>query len=1336
MATDSPAKKKAAKKAATQLPAAAAPAKKAAAQSPAAAKKAAKKAAPLAAKKKAEPAEAPFIYPTLPPIETVNNADLTEYDLISVLTSVIDAEGPAGAHLDSYNKLLESGLGQIVRTIFPIDMRVKNVRDSTPEDRAIEEFRVKVRFTQAEVRPPVIPDYAARTSQVLTPAMARRKGLTYSAPLWIAAHVEATAIMRDGAEPQTRTADISAFPVASIPLMVGSQICPTASIPRSAALAAHGEDPYDARGYFIIKGNEYALVHIDNTTFNEPHLYTNTFKSTVARVEFLSKPGDTFENSAQIVIRLLANGQINCQLRSIVFRDVHLPFYVIFRLLGMGSDRELINSVVYGDGSPRAAEVREILGRAFGATYEGYQHLRHVAEQDELSQLIAEIVMRASDRNVAADYARDPEAVRYFNNEILTGLDHYLLPHVGVSREARPRKLQFLGHLIRHLLLGHLGEIPASDRNSLHNKRVHPAGIQFSKALKTGYNATVIRSIKRAIKSELKNIPFRSTDFEHNLKRALSSAASSLESELVSAILRGGDDTSAPSGKKIKSRMSSKALDRKNQTNVVSILRTVETYNAGIASKQTEQADKMRRVHETYAGYFCVSKSPDTGEKVGIPRELALGATVSGAGIQELLKRRLRADPEIIPLEELRDFSRIPAENLARVFVNGDWVGVTRDPQELAARFRERRRWAFAGLRAGGLPQDGVDSQTSISWNPETGDVKFGVEYGRLLRTLLIVDSNAAEYDAAVRGRKGAKKGPAPVFTQNIRLTLADIAAIQGGPPEDALGYLLERGLVEYVSPEEHENCYLAPSLRELRAHQHDPATRFTHCEIEQALFALTTLISPFANHTQPARVTYETNQAKQTCGWYVTPPAHRYRVDKNRFLAYYAQTPLIRTIANNYTFPNGQNVFLAYAVYDGMNQEDSVIINAASAARGLFAGTFFRYFRVTLEANERFAVPNFQETKCPKANASYELLDPRGFVRVGATVRKNDVMIGRVAQVTKPADGYRFSDTSVVYPYEEPTTVDSVFEDRDADGNAFVVVKLRYYRPLRVGDKLSTRSGNKMITAVLMPEADMPFTSDGVAPDLIMNPHAIPTRMTVGQMLEGQLGVVCAAAGLSVDATAFTGSDPAAVAAEIKRRNQRGIGALSVGKPAGKPAGKITKGTVPSELPSGTIPCGSNGGGETRLYNGRTGAWMDALIFAVPTFVQRLEKFVVDEFSVVNTTRKDALTRQPQEGPSAGGGLKWGEMETWTISGQGAIATLNEKTRVDSDRAEVYICRVCGQHAIYNEGAGRYRCTRCRDAAAIVAVESTWAADLFSKELESARFKVEYEMEPLRRYE
>lgn len=1253
------------------------------------------------------------------PIEAVANDDLTEYDLLTPLTAVIDSEGPVGAHIDSFNQLLESGLRQIVLTLFPIEMQPRNVRDKTPEDRAIEHFHVKVQFTRAEVFPPEVQDYESKTTRPMTPSMARRQNLTYSAPLKIAATISVRAIKNDGTpDIVLPDVDIPFFQVSTIPLMVGSSLCVTSKSPRAAMLAAHGEDPYDPRGYFIVNGREYAMVNIDNTTFNEPHLYTNRFQGTVARTEFLSKPGDTFENSAQVIVRLRADGQITFNIRSIVFREVFLPFYVVFRLLGMASDADLMNTVVYGPGSPRAGELREILGRAFQAPYAAYEHLRYVTDREELARQVSEIILPMG-RNAAPGYERDADAVRYLNDYLLTGLDLYLLPHIGVSRDDRPRKLQFAGHLIRHTLLGYLGEIPPSDRNSLRNKRVHPAGIQFSKAFKTGFNATVGKRFRAAIKSELKTIPFENINLQHVLTRALSTSASDLGAELVAAIQRGdqSDSDSVPAQRKIKSRISSKALDRKNHTNVLSVLRTVETNNAGIASKQTEQADRMRRVHPTYTGYFCVSKSPDTGPKVGIPRELAIGATVSGAGVQELLKRRIREDASVTPIGELRDLSAIPRDNLSRIFVNGDWIGVTPDPRGLAARFRLLRRRADADA--------GVDLQTSISWNPETGDVKFGVEYGRLLRTLLIVDNNAEAYDAAViaahkgakkgtkqsaedakgtkKGAKGTKKGAkggaAPRFTQNIRLTTADIRHMASRPSEEALGYLLERGLVEYISPEEAENCYVAPSLRDLREARHDPARRYTHCDIEQAIFSLTTLIAAFGNYTQPARVTYETNQAKQTCGWYVTPPAHQHRVDKNRFLAYYAQTPLVRTLANKYTFPNGLNAYVAYACMS-LNQEDSVIINAASASRGLFAGHFYRYVRVTLEANQHFGVPNSLETKNPKAGASYELLDASGFVRPGATIRKNDVIVGCVTQNPRPTDGFRFTDTSHVYPYEEPATVESVFEERDAEHHRFVVVKFRYYRPLRVGDKLSTRSGNKMIAAVLMPEADMPYDEDGVVPDLIMNPHAIPTRMTVGQMLEGQLAEVCARRGLSVDATAFTGSDPRAVAAELRR-----------------------------------LGVNVNGGAERRLYNGETGLWIDAMTFMQPTFFQRLEKFVIDEFSTVTTTRKDALTHQPLEGASSGGGLKWGEMETWTIAGQGAIATLSEKTRVDSDRTEVYICRPCGQRAIYNEGTGRYRCPRCLDAAVIEAVDSGWAAQVYDQEQTATRLKVEYDLEPFTRY-
>jgi DNA-directed RNA polymerase II subunit RPB2 len=463
--------------------------------------------------------------------------------------------------------------------------------------------------------------------------------------------------------------------------------------------------------------------------------------------------------------------------------------------------------------------------------------------------------------------------------------------------------------------------------------------------------------------------------------------------------------------------------------------------------------------------------------------------------------------------------------------------------------------------------------------------------------------------------------------------------------------------------------------------------------DVEAAIFGLTALLSPFGNHTQPARVTYETNQARQAAGWYCG--AHPFRTDKNRFFQYYVETPLVRTIAYNWLIPNGLNTVVAYMVSGGYNQEDSAIVSAAYIQRGGFAGAYYKAEKAELEKGELFGTPNPLTTKNLKPNASYEKLVD-GFVTVGAQVEKGDVLIGRYAKIQPGgrkgarnsevrSDGYEFLDRSVVYHSSEPATVVAVHRPRGPNDNHFGIVKLRYHRPLGVGGKLSSRSGNKSIAALLLPPGDMPYTEDGVTPDLIINPHSVPSRMVIGQMLETSMGQVCQEQGVIADGTSFRTVSVDAVAAELEK-------------------------------------AGLRHNGRTRLYNGATGEHYDAAIFVGPTFHQRLQKFVEDdEYAVGGYGPTDALTGQPLEGRSARGGLRLGEMEAWVLQSQGATMTQMEKSFQDSDGRKAFLCRRCGLPAIFNPAQGFYRCTTCKEAADIAGVDSCKASLAFQHEVRSA---------------
>lgn len=1234
----------------------------------------------------------------LPPVAEVDNAALTEAGMMAFISAAVDNEGLVGHNIKAFNDLMNEGIPQILTELFHVVNVVKDFREQTETDRLRDSIRIEFSFSDVKIGRPVYATYPIGKIKPLYPNESRLNGRTYAAPLSLAAEVILTAYYSDGRE-ETKRAEIPPFQVAPIPVMVGSDRCHTWNLTREARKGLE-EDPNESGGYFLAKGGEWVVDWLENISFNTLHVHKKMAPNERVRGEFISQPGGAFENSSQVIVRYMTSGALTVEINSTKFSKSRIPFFIVFRILGMTSDAEILEQVVFdpANTSPVVRHMAEVVGRAFQQRDPAYAAVHSELDREKLTEFMAERLSRFVTNPTA--YKSNEHAVQFLNDNLLGILDRVLLPHMGRDAASRTRKLRYLGMLVHKTLLVDMGILEATDRDGLPSKRVHGAGVSIAKAFKTQFNNSVVNPIVRALKRETRNTPFEELSIPNIIDAFKNPIASSDLSRTMEQAITSGNKTIVIRRRAVVNRVSTQNLERKNSANYFSALRTVSTHNASQASKQTERADMMRRVHPTYTGYICVAKSADTGEMVGMKKELAITATVCSAGEALPLKLRLLADPAVTPLDGVAN-ADIFRRNLAAVFVNGEWIGCCESAHELVQRYRALRRESRI-----------VDPRTSVVWNPVTDDVSFLLDVGRMTRPLIIVDNNLAEYDAACRAAFAAKKGGRTGwralradFVQNVRLTPAHVAGLLAGAL--TLEDLRREGVVEWITPGEAANCLVAPSLDALRAARADVTQRYTHCDVEQAIFGLTALISPFANHTQPARVTYETNQGRAAGGWYCS--AAPFRVDKNRFFQHYCETPLVRTIAYQWLAPNGLNAVVAYMISGGYNQEDSAIVSSAFVDRGGFGGAFYRYEKAELEKGEHFGNPDITTTKNLKPNASYEKLVD-GFVPPGTIVSKGDVLIGRFAKIqlggrrgresqkaqgAPPEEAYKYVDRSIVYLLAETAVVVDVFRPRGPNDNIFGLVKLRYDRPLGVGDKLSSREGNKSIAALLLPPADLPFTEEGITPDLIINPHSVPSRMVIGQMLETSLSLRCQERGCITDGTAFR---PVSV----------------------------------DEISEALAEVGLRYDGLTRLYNGRTGECYDAAIFMGPTYHQRLQKFVRDdEYAVGGYGPTDALTGQPLEGKNAHGGLRLGEMENWVLESQGAAMTMTEKMFMDSDGRKEFVCRTCGAPAIYNSYLGIARCMTCGENADIAAVDSCKASLVFQHEMRAANVKFRLGLRP-----
>lgn len=1042
----------------------------------------------------AAPAVGPWPAQKLPPIEEVENAGLTEEAMMAFAAAAVNTEGLVGHNIRAFNSLLNDGIPQILTDLFKVENHVMDLRDQTEQDRLRDSIKIEFNFSDVEVGRPVYATYPVGNIKPLFPNEARLSGRTYAAPLRLAAEVVLTAFYRDGRR-ETKQAEIPPFQVAPIPIMVGCDRCHTWNLTRQGRKGLQ-EDPNESGGYFLAKMGEWVVDWLENIAFNTPHVFRRMAPSERARADFISQPGGTFSNSSQIIVRLMASGAITVEINSTKFSRSRIPFYLIYRLFEMTSDASILETIVYdpADQSPVARQMVQMVNAALLVEDPTYAGLRHELDRAVLTEYMAVRLSKFVNNQTA--YRSNEHAVQYLNENLLSILDKVFLPHIShkEGRVGRVRKLRFLGMLIHKTLLVDMGILEPTDRDSLTSKRMHGAGVSIAKALKTQFNTSVVLPVLRALKREVRNTAFEDLTTAAIVDAFKNPIASSDLMRTLEQAIVSGNKTIVIRRRAVANRVSTLALERKNPTNYFSALRTISTHSASQVSKQTERAERMRRVHPSYTGYVCIAKSAE-GEMVGMKKELALTASVAEAGEAFNLISLLHEDPAITPLDAVWT-PDILRKHLAMVFVDGVWVGCCASAHDLVARYRTLRR---EGAHS-------IEPRTSIVWNPITDDVDFLLDVGRMVRPLLIVDNNLDAYDAgclaahAARLAGEADPGRHRVrFVQNTRFTPADAKGLRTG--RLSLEELRQRGTLEWITPNEATNCLVAPSIAALRAARHNVLLRYTHVDVEQAIFGLTALLSPFANHTQPARVTYETNQARQAGGWFCG--AYPYRVDKNRFFQHYVETPLVRTLAYNWLPPSGLNTVVAYMVFQGFNQEDSAIVSAPFVQRGGFDGSFHRYEKAELEKGEEFGNPDVTATKNLKPNASYEKLVD-GFIPAGTVVTKGDVLIGRYARIqaggrrgARAAEardsGYLYVDRSVVYHSAENAIVDAVFRPRGPNDNLFGLVKLRYHRPMGVGDKLSSRSGNKSIVARVCPPADMPFTEDGITPDLIINPACLP---------------------------------------------------------------------------------------------------------------------------------------------------------------------------------------------------------------------------------------------------
>jgi DNA-directed RNA polymerase II subunit RPB2 len=1123
--------------------------------------------------------------------------------------------------IDSYNDFINNQMKKTVEMFNPL-----TICSSQDYIKEFKQYRLKViiNFDNICIYRPEIHENNGATKLML-PNNARHRNFTYTSNFTIDLNIQYVIRTGDSLEnEEIKHVKLTKIQFGKIPIMLKSCIC---ILNQYAHIHPDKieECSMDPGGYFIINGSEKTCLGQEKPADNKIFCYKQKPNHKwLWSAEMRSVPDWKCISPKQIY--MMISSKLNSYGNEIVVQLPRLkrpiPLFILFRALGLKNDKEICGIICLDNDQEENEPILNYLKAS----------ILQANEYMDIEECIKYITSSVIYTPINMDKDEGQKKKREFAMDVL---NNDLFPNCKLPIE----RTYLLGYMTYKLIKCALGENPSDDRDAYQNKRIETTGTLLNNLFRNYFNK-VVKDIYKLVTREINNGSWKSTEDYTNIITLTNIykivKSSTIENGLKRALSTGDFGIKHLNSNKVGV---AQVLSRLTYMSTLSHLRRINT-----PLDKSGKLIEPRKLHGTSWGFLCPAETPE-GQSVGVVKNLSYLTIISGYSDSNPIYDYVLPRIKLLGTCDLYD--------KVKVFVNGRWLGITEDPISLYNDLKDKK---YKGI---------INIYTSITFNYKQKEICIINDCGRLLRPLYKVSNN------------------------KLLITHKIIESIENKETQwDNLlvNLKIDDSVIEYIDPEEQLYSMIAtqPSMI-------DKMFNYTHSEIHPStIFGVLASCIPFPEHNQSPRNTYQCAMGKQAIGVYVSNFNKRF--DKTAYVLNYTMRPLVETRLMNMIqlnkLPSGNQVIVAIMTHGGYNQEDSILFNKGSINRGLFHATIYHTEKdedkkVNGEEELRMK-PNKLTTKNMKFG-NYDKINKNGVMDNNTLVEDKDIIISKVVVIrenkNKNEQLIKYEDQSRCYRTDEETYIDDTSIGRNGDGYNCCKVRLRTMRVPNIGDKFSSRHGQKGTIGNIINEEDMPFTKEGLRPDLIINPHAIPSRMTIAQLKETLLGKILLELGLFGDGTSFGDLDMNTIRKELQKNNYESNG---------------------NEL----------------LYDGKTGEQIETNIFIGPVYYQRLKHMVNDKQHSRCIGPMVNLTRQPAEGRSRDGGLRFGEMERDCMISHGASRFTKERIYDVSDKYSVNVCKKCGLIAVYNDEKHIHLCSVCDNKTEFSYVELPFSCKLLFQEL------------------